>query len=72
MNWFNRRKNSTKAIRKATSICPLLFLTVVAGSVIMKNTNSWYMGPVRGETSVKKECPVIMLLIKEKNTKLIT
>jgi hypothetical protein len=32
---------------------PLREDSVVAGSVIMKNTNSWYIGPVSGATSVR-------------------
>ena len=31
----------------ATPIRPFRVATVVAGSVIMKNASSWYIGPVR-------------------------
>ena len=41
--------------------CHFVDFTVVFGSVIMKNTNSWYIGPVIGEISDRHGSPVIQL-----------
>ena len=42
---------STMAMITATAICQRRWRTIVRGSVIMKNTNSWYIGPVIGAIS---------------------
>ena len=47
--WF-----STAAMITATAMRPRRDETAVLGSVIMKNTNSWYIGPVRGASSTRK------------------
>src|ERR1051326_2854334 len=39
---------STRAINIATAICHRRSRTIVRGSVIMKKTKSWYIGPVIG------------------------
>jgi len=48
-----RSTNSIVATPKATTICGTLPFTVVGGSVIMKNVNSWYIGPVIGAISAR-------------------
>ena len=51
---------------KATAHWPHLARTVVFGSVIMKKTKSWYIGPVTGATAARKGSPVIALRTPEK------
>ena len=41
--------------------CHFLDFTVVFGSVIMKKTKSWYIGPVIGAISACHGSPVIQL-----------
>jgi hypothetical protein len=56
----------------ATTISPRFELTVVFGSVIMKKTKSWYIGPVIGAISVTKDAPVNCVRTNEKTRKAAT
>src|SRR2546430_8651019 len=60
---------STSATTAATMILPRTELTVVLGSVTMKKTNSWYIGPVSGAISASSGPPVITLRTPASATK---
>src|ERR1041384_7281391 len=59
--WLRRNNISTNATKNTTTHCHFFDFTVVFGSVIMKNTKSWYIGPVIGATSANHGSPVIQL-----------
>ena len=64
--------NSASATENATTHWPHRERTVVLGSVIIKKTNNWYIGPVIGATSANHGWPVIQLLRNANKKKEIT
>ena len=56
-----RNNASRNATVTATMHCPHFDRTVVFGSVIMKKTNSWYIGPVIGANSDCTGVPMMKL-----------
>ena len=56
----------------ATMTCQRRSFTIVRGSVIMKNTNSWYIGPVIGAISGRIGWPATTLRSALSTRKLAT
>ena len=63
---------STAATAVTVSMRPRRDPTEVRGSVSMKKTSSWYMGPVRGATSAWSGVPVTRLRRQARATKAAT